>query len=172
MHFYHSHDGETDFLKGVVAGVIGGLLASFLMEQFQAAWSAAAETMQDKKHRGKKPKPTTVKVANALSKRITGHKLPKGYEAAAGEAVHYGVGAGSAAIYGTLAELAPLVTAGEGLAFGAGVWLLADEITVPATGFSKGPRDIPLTTHLYALASHLIYGWITETVRRAVRAAL
>ncbi|MBA3962506.1 MAG: DUF1440 domain-containing protein [Chthoniobacterales bacterium] len=172
MHFYHNDDGETDFLKGLVAGVAGGLLASFLMEQFQAAWSAATEAMQEKKHRGRKPQPTTVKVANALSKKIVGRKVPKGYQAAAGAAVHYGVGAGSAGIYGALAEIAPIITAGEGLVFGAGVWIMADEIAVPAAGFSKWPREIPLTTHIYALASHLVYGWITETVRRAVRATL
>jgi uncharacterized membrane protein YagU involved in acid resistance len=52
------------------------------------------------------------------------------------------------------------------------VWLLADELAVPAAGLSKSPKEFPLTTHIYALASHLVYGWITETVRRAVRRAL
>ena len=50
--------------------------------------------------------------------------------------------------------------------------VLADELAVPAAGLSKPPKEIPLTTHVYALASHLVYGWITETVRRAVRRAL
>jgi hypothetical protein len=49
---------------------------------------------------------------------------------------------------------------------------LADELAVPRAGLSKPPKEIPLTTHVYALASHLVYGWITETVRRAVRRAL
>ena len=37
MHFGDDCDCETDIVKGLVAGVAGGLLASFLMEQFQAA---------------------------------------------------------------------------------------------------------------------------------------
>jgi uncharacterized membrane protein YagU involved in acid resistance len=82
------------------------------------------------------------------------------------------MGASSAAIYGVLAEVAPIVTVAEGAAFGAGLWLLADEVAVPATGLSKPAREIPVATHLYALASHLVYGWITETVRRALRRAL
>ena len=82
------------------------------------------------------------------------------------------MGAGSAAVYGVLAEVAPIVTIADGAAFGTGVWLLADELAVPAAGLSKPPKEIPLTTHVYALASHLVYGWITETVRRAVRRAL
>ncbi len=165
--------GETDILKGLLAGVAGGLLASFLMEQFQAAWSAAAEAISSEpKSPGRKTDPATVKAANMISEKITGRKVPANYKPAAGEAIHYGMGAVSAATYGVLAEVAPIVTAGDGLVFGTGVWALADEWAVPAAGLSKSPKEIPLTTHLYALVSHLVYGWITETVRRAVRRAL
>ena len=165
--------GETDIMKGLLAGVAGGLLASFLMEQFQAGWSAASEAMSSPKRRGgRKPDPTTVKAANLVTEKITGRKIPAGYKPLAGEAVHYGMGASSAAVYGVLAEVAPLVTAGDGAGFGAGLWLVADELAVPKAGLSKPPREIPLTTHLYALTSHLVYGWITEAVRRAVRRAL
>ncbi len=165
--------GETDLMKGLLAGVAGGLLASFLMEQFQAAWSAASEALSSsKKSGGRKPDPATVKAANVLSEKVTGRKIPGNYKPIAGEAVHYGMGASSAAVYGVLAEVAPIVTIADGAAFGTGVWLLADELAVPAAGLSKSPKEIPLTTHVYALASHLVYGWITETVRRAVRRAL
>lgn len=165
--------GEMDLMKGFLAGVAGGILAAFLMEQFQAAWSSASEAMQPSKKRGgRKPDPATVRAANAIVEKVTGRKVPKEYKPIAGEAVHYGMGATTAGVYGALAEVAPLVTIGDGLGFGTGVWLLADEIAVPAAGLSKSPKEIPLTTHIYAFASHLIYGWITETVRRAVRRAL
>ncbi|MGI8432095.1 MAG: DUF1440 domain-containing protein [Chthoniobacterales bacterium] len=173
MQFYSEREGEMDLFKGLVAGVAGGLLASFLMEQFQAAWSATAEAISpSEKKPGRKADPATVKAANAVAQKLVGRKVPAAYKPAAGEVVHYGMGAGSAAVYGALAEVAPFVTAGEGLGFGTGVWLLADEVAVPKAGLSKPPLEIPLTTHLYALASHLIYGAITETVRRAVRKAL
>ena len=173
IRFDDSDYGETDILKGLLAGVAGGLLASFLMEQFQAAWSAASDAMSSSKKRGgRKADPATVKAANVLAVKVTGRKIPSGYKPIAGEAVHYGMGAASAALYGVLAEVAPIVTIGDGTGFGAGVWLLADEVAVSAAGLSKSPREIPLTTHIYALTSHLVYGWITETVRRAVRRAL
>lgn len=174
INFFDDADrGETDIIKGLLAGVAGGLLASFLMEQFQAAWSAAAEALSSsKKSGGRKADPTTVKAANLITTKVTGRKVPPAYKPLAGEAVHYGMGASSAAVYGVLAEVAPLVTLGDGAGFGIGVWLLADELAVPAAGLSKPAKEIPLTTHFYALVSHLVYGWITETVRRAVRRAL
>src|SRR5262249_35067079 len=163
-----ANDGEIDIFKGLIAGVAGGLLASFLMEQFQAAWSAAAEAIVPRKKKGgRKSDPATVKAANLVAEKITGRKLPPDYKALGGEAVHYGMGASSAAVYGVLAEIAPVVTIGDGMAFGTSVWLLADELAVPAAGLSKSAREIPITTHLYALASHLVFGWITETVRQA-----
>ena len=86
--------------------------------------------------------------------------------------MHYAVGAASGGIYGGLAEMIPTLEVGEGLGFGAGLWLIADEVTVPALKLSKPPTAFPISTHVYALASHLIYGWVTEQVRRAVRRAL
>ena len=164
---------EIDIMKGLVAGVAGGLLASFLMQQFQAAWSAAAKAIAPTNKRGgRRSDPATVKAANLVAEKVTGQKLPSDYKTLGGEAVHYGMGTTSAAIYGALAEVAPIVTVGDGIGFGAGLWVVADEVAVPAAGLSKPVREIPITTHLYALASHLIYGWITETVRQAVRRAL
>src|SRR5262245_52067631 len=171
--FQEAADGEIDIMKGLVAGVAGGLLAAFLMEQFQAAWSAAAQAIApSQKRAGRRSDPANVKAANLLAEKVTGRKLPPTYKPLGGEAVHYGMGASSAAVYGVLAEVAPVVTIGDGAVFGTSVWLLADELAVPAAGLSKPAREIPITTHIYALASHLVYGWITEAVRQAIRRAL
>ena len=173
MQLLYDDRDKIDFLKGAVAGIAGGLLASFLMEQFQAAWSGTAEAIHpSKKHPGRKPDSANVKAANLLSEKITGRKVPAAYKPAAGEAMHYAIGAGSAAFYGALAEVAPVVTLGDGLGFGTAVFVLADEVAVPKAGLSQPPGEISFPTHLYALASHLLYGWITETVRRAVRGVL
>ena len=75
-------------------------------------------------------------------------------------------------MYGAAAELAPEVAAGVGLPFGAVFWLVADEGAVPLLGLSKGPTEYPLSMHVYALASHLVFGLTAELVRAAVRAAL
>ena len=86
--------------------------------------------------------------------------------------MHYAVGAVSGGIYGGLAEIVPTLEVGEGLGFGAGLWLIADEVTVPALKLSKPPTAFPISMHVYVLASYLVYGWVTEQVRRTVRRAL
>lgn len=170
-----SQPREIDFAKGLVAGVAGGLLASFLMEQFQALWTRAAEEIGPKdaaENSGAEEDPTTVKMAQAISEGVTGKPVPKDKKPLAGEAVHYAMGMTSGAIYGIATELIPLATLGDGLAFGTSVWLAADNAIVPALGLSKSPTQTSPATHIYALASHLVYGFITEAVRRAVRGSL
>src|SRR3954467_7678640 len=101
---------KIDLLKGLVAGVAGGLLGSLAMEQFQAAWSKATKALQSEEEKdqgsgdsGDKPEPATVQVAQTVSQNIFGRELPERYKPAAGEAVHYAMGATSAAAYGMLA---------------------------------------------------------------------
>ncbi|MEP6956993.1 MAG: hypothetical protein ABI883_09210, partial [Chthoniobacterales bacterium] len=108
---------EQDFVKGMIAGIAGGLLASFLMEQFQALWSRVAKELPQPPQKSKmQEEPATVQAAEAISGAVLHAKIPQPKKAAAGAAVHYAMGASSGAIYGLAAELTPLVTLGEGLA--------------------------------------------------------
>jgi len=111
----------------------------------------------------------TVKTAKAISEGIFGHKLTKDEKKPAGAAVHYAFGTATGGLYGAMAEVAPQVTAGAGIPFGAVFWAVADETAVPLLGLAKGPTEYPLSTHAYALASHLVYGLTAELSRRAVR---
>ena len=181
------HD-DQNILKGVVAGVAGGLLASWTMNHFQAAWMRAAEG-HDKPHGAQSMQPSegssgdqaedakeqddaTVKTAKVISRNVFGHELQESEKRSAGAAVHYAFGTATGGLYGALAEISPQVTSAVGLPFGAAFWLLAGEISVPALGLSKGPSEYPVSTHVYALASHLVYGVTTELSRRALRQVL
>ena len=182
--------GGGDVMKGLAAGVAGGLVAAWAMNQFQAWWSRAA-TGTERSHgaqslqQGAPPgsvapgRPAederldaTERVASALSEGVAGRELSEGEKEAGGALVHYAFGAATGAAYGAAAEFAPAVTAGAGAPFGALVWLAADEGVVPALGLSKPPTEYPLWIHAYALASHAVYGLTAEVVRRAVRRAL
>ena len=156
-----------DVVKGAVAGLIGGLVASFVMSEFQSLLSKFAE--EEKKSKKKKDEPANVKTAEAISENVFDHQLKKSEKEPAGEAVHYAMGATSGLIYGIISEIAPMTTVGLGLPFGAAVWLVADDVVVPALGLAKPATQYPLSTHAYALSSHLVYGLTTDIVRRAVR---
>jgi putative membrane protein len=181
-------NNDSNILKGMVAGLAGGLLASWTMNQFQAAWTRIAEGAE-KSHGAQSMKPSdgsqgeqaqdsgeqddaTVETAKAISKTVFGHELQESEKHPAGAAVHYAFGTLSGGMYGALAEVTPQVTTAAGLPFGAGFWLLADEISVPLLGLAKAPTEYPVSTHVYALASHLVYGVTAELGRRAVRNVL
>ncbi len=147
----------SDVVKGAVAGLIGGLVASFVMSQFQSVLSSLSEEeKKPKKKNSEEDEPANVKTAEAVSENVLDHKLTKSEKEPAGVAVHYTMGATSGLIYGIASEIAPATTTGLGLPFGAAVWLVADDIVVPALGLSKPATEYPLSTHAYALSSHLV----------------
>jgi putative membrane protein len=184
---------KYELWKGLVAGAAGGLVASWVMNQFQALWSRkthgiershGAQSLQyglprhgvarELQERGqdRESDNATVRMAGLVSEDVFGHRLAESEKETAGAVAHYAMGATSGAIYGAAAELLPPATVGAGLPFGAAVWVIADELVLPALGLSKPPTAYPLSTHAYALASHLVYGLTTEMARRAVRRAL
>jgi len=167
-----THDGAV--WKGVAAGVVGGLVASYVMTQFQEVATKIAEApgRRRKKKKAKKDgEDATVKTAEAITGAF-GHQLTKDEKEVAGPAVHYAFGATMGGVYGALAELSPRLARGGGMPFGTALWLAADEVAVPALGLGKKPNETPATTHAYALASHAVYGLTTDLVRRAVRRVL
>jgi hypothetical protein len=184
---------ESNIGKGVAAGIAGGLVASAVMNQFQALWGKlmageerphGAQSLQqgmpehgvarELQERGSDEPDdnAAVRAGNAVAELVLHKKLTKHEKEIAGAVAHYAMGATSGAIYGAVAEVVPAATAGEGAPFGAAVWLIADEAVVPALGLSKSADEYPLSTHVYAFASHLVYGVTTEVVRRTVRRAL
>src|SRR5215470_3728973 len=154
-------EDNSSIWKGIVAGLAGGLIASWTMNQFQAAWTKLAENSEkphgaqsmqpaqgssgDQGQDAKEQDDATVKAAQAISEGVFGHELQESEKKPAGAAVHYAFGTASGALYGALAEVAPQVTTAAGLPFGAAFWLVADEVSVPLLGLSKGPSEYPLS---------------------------
>lgn len=181
------HDNDGNVFKGIVAGLAAGLVASWTMNQFQAALSRRAAG-SEKSHGAQSLQPSdgstgdqsqdaqeddaTVETAKLISRNVFGHELQESEKEPAGAAVHYAFGIATGGLYGALAEMTPEVTTAAGLPFGAVFWLVADEISVPLLGLSKGPTAYPLSTHAYSFAAHLVYGATTELSRRALRQVL
>ena len=184
---------EGDVWKGLASGVVGGLVASFVMNQFQSFVSKqiagkershGAQSLQSgspehgigrelqEQNRDQEQDDAPMRLANAISTELFDHQLTQSEKHIAGAALHYAFGTSTAAAYGVAAEFLPVITTGAGMPYGALVWITADEGVVPALGLSKSPTEYPLSVHLYALASHLVYGLTTEVVRHTVRSQL
>lgn len=150
--------GKPRPLIGLMAGIAAGLVASAAMAAFQAAAEPSVpESDED---------PSTVKAADAVSRAVTGHKLPDANREASGQMVHYIAGAVMGGIYGVLTEYRPEASAGFGSAYGIATSTLLDEAAVPALDLGSAPDEAPIGSHIYGVASHLVYGIVLEGVRR------
>lgn len=151
--------------RGVTAGLIAGAVAAFAMDRFQALVSPLLPSSGDSE-------PATEKAADSVAQRAVGHDLPDEDKPLAGQAIHYALGIGLGVAYGVVAEFRPSVTAGYGSAFGVATATLLDEAVVPAVGLGAAPWDAGVAGNLFSYASHLVFGGVTELVRRQVAGTL
>lgn len=164
--------------KGIVAGLAGGLAGAWTMNQFQKGYSKASEALSarvngghSKPHASDGPDATMV-TADRVARSLLGRRLTRDESRKAAPIVHYAFASAVGSAYGVTAEYAPQVKKFAGVPFGAALFLGADEVALPALKLSRGPREYPLSAHLYGLSSHLVYGLTIETVRRTVRRLL
>jgi uncharacterized membrane protein YagU involved in acid resistance len=160
--YFRSRKNKT--YQGVIAGAVGGLVASWTMTRFQVLLSNAL-TGQPDPHK-EQGEDSTVKTAKKISTGLFGHELSPEEKKAAGPIVHYAYGTGIGALYGGLAQRHEPITSGFGSAYGAAAWALGDEIAVPALGLGRKPAETPLSEHFQTLAAHLVYGITLEGIRR------
>lgn len=170
-----SETGEAKIFKGMLAGAVGGLVASWTMNEFQKAWAAAEKQItggkkgQEGQHSGEDAEDATMKTADRISELVQGRRLTREEKKKAGPVVHYAFGAIMGAVYGASVEVNPAANALAGVPFGAILFAAVDEVALPVLGLSDKPAAYPLSTHLYGLVSHAVYGATTETVRKMVR---
>lgn len=95
---------------------------------------------------------------------VTGRAPSPGTQRKLSWAVHIGYGLMVASLYGAVRGgrdrgVARAVVGGA--LFGAGLWLLGDELAIPLLGLSDKPTTYPVTSHLQSLAQHLGFGVAT-----------
>src|SRR5579885_3690310 len=104
-------------MKGLVAGMVAGLFATYVKDKFQTVLNQIEEaekkpprTPAPRQPRGEDP--STVKAANAISQKVLHRDLRRKEKEIAGPLVDYGFGAIAGMAYGVMAEVAPATTAG------------------------------------------------------------
>lgn len=85
------------------------------------------------------------------------------------QGVHWGYGIAVGSLYGALRADAEVPDLGWGLAYGAALWLLGDELMVPLLGLAEGPGAHGPAEHANALGAHLAYGAATAAATQGLR---
>jgi putative membrane protein len=182
------HMAETKSLgAGLIAGAIGGLVASWVMNVFMEQAGPKIQQVTQKvddsasnqqassqsESSDKEPKEdATMKAADAVFSTITGgrHLSMEGKQKG-GPIVHYAFGALMGAIYGVGAEYSSMVSAGFGTAFAGALFAGADLWAVPTLHLS-GSSEASVSSLATPFSAHIVYGVTTEAVRRTVRAMI
>lgn len=170
---------------GLIAGAIGGLFASWVMNVFmenagpkiqQAAQkldhSAPQQSTSQSQSDSEPKEDATMKTADAVVSTVTGgrHLSIEGKQKG-GPIVHYAFGALMGALYGVGAEYSSMVRAGFGTVFASALFAGADLWAVPTLHLS-GSSDTSVSSLATPFSAHVVYGVTTEGVRRLVRAAM
>jgi len=146
-----SRPRSRSIAKGVVAGLIGGILAT-------AARNAVERVYPPRKAEPGEPETRTVGRLELTTRRPS----------PANPGMHWALGAAAGAAYGAVAEFYPPATARQGANFGMALIALNEDNILPAIGFgekkAQGRRE-----RTSEMISYVTYGVITETVRSVVR---
>ena len=141
-------------MKGAIAGLLGGIAGT-------AAKYAVEKAYPPRVHG--EPEPAAL-IADELSESLRLKQDP-----IAKQTVHWGIGAATGAAYGAVAEFYPPATAKQGASFGIAMVALSHDSTLPIIGLATKPKPETTREKISELASHIVYGIATETVRSIVR---
>jgi putative membrane protein len=153
---------QRSLAKGIVAGLVAGIVAT--------AAKTAVEKIYPPRTHGEPEPPQAL--ADQISQKVSGHDLAPAQKAVAAETIHWAFGMTTGAVYGALAEYYPAATAREGVNFGMTLMALTHETALPAMGLGAPPAEQTTREKTSEIASHVVFGLVTETVRKVVRKML
>ena len=161
---------ETPLWVDLLLGAAAGALGTFTMSPARNA-IARFQSEEDQRreveasYSDKSPARAAKKLAEPLGIELRDPKR-------AGHVISWTYGTLWGVAYALISRRnqAPLPLLG-GLALGAGLWAIGDEIFVPALRLAPGPTRFPVSTHAKALGCHLAYGSGVDLGLRTLRAA-
>lgn len=156
-----SVNGGQSLVKGMLAGMVGGLVAMAVKSVAEKLYSPKSNT---------RPGPEAG-LANRVS-GADGHAQTATERAVAEGTIHWSFGALTGAAYGGLAEYFPAATSKDGASFGVALAALTQEGALPSLGFSAKPGNQTVGERASEMSTDVVYGLTTETVRRVIRKLL
>jgi putative membrane protein len=145
---------SRSIIKGAIAGLLGGIAAT-------AAKSAVERLYPPKLHDESEPAAAPVQIAAGGPLAMVRRSDALGN--------HWGFGAVAGAAYGAVAEYYPSATSKQGASFGMALVALSHDTRLAAIGLASKAEAQTSRERNSELASNVVYGVVTETVRRIVR---
>jgi putative membrane protein len=112
----------------------------------------------------KQERDATSRIADVIVQRLLDYRLKKTGGRAGAMIVHYAVGTATGASYAILARRFPEVRKFCGVPFGVAVWLIADELVMPALGTTRKLRDYSRQAQINALGEHIVYAITVDSM--------
>ncbi|MCC9169062.1 DUF1440 domain-containing protein [Pontibacter harenae] len=148
-------------IKGAIAGAVG----VWLMDRFTWHWYGHEDTgalVQERvAQKGGRYAP------NAAGKHLTDAlnlALPQKRQYTVGRSVHYFMGMAPGVLYALGRYRMEGLGCLRGPLYGFGLFIVFDEVIVPALGYASGPFAYPWQAHARGFFAHLILGTATDTV--------
>jgi putative membrane protein len=149
---------ERSIWKGALAGLVGGLVGS--------GAKILAEKIYPPRIKGQTPPPAV------LAEDIAGHPLSEGKQEVATQGIHWTFGALAGGVYGAAVELEPKAAAWQGAAFGLALNRMTHQGILPKMGLADPPAQQDIQEKQSEWVTHIVYGVVTDIVRRIVRRGL
>lgn len=148
-----------DLALSVVAGYAGTKVMEPVSMKLYELESPAARAREDAARPG-----APYRIAAEKLTAVFGLELSEQQSNRLGLVFHYGLAIQWAPLYPLLRRHTGLGPAAAGLATGAAMSVVADELMTPAFGFSAPNLDYPMVTHARGFLAHLVFGLAVAAV--------
>jgi putative membrane protein len=150
--------GERSIVKGALAGLVGGIVGS--------GAKALAAKVYPPEADGQAP------ASIVLAEKMAGHPLTDGGRQVALHGMRWTFGALAGAVYGAAVEIEPRAGAWRGAGFGLALKKMTLQTVLPKMGLAEPADRQGVQGRQSEWVTHVVYGVVTEAVRRLVRKGL
>lgn len=153
-------------VKGLAAGAVGVTAMDYLV-----TWPMYKLEDEEAYRREKELQPDGKWAAHAAVKKtanLLGTQPSEDKIFYAGKVHHYLIGMAPAAIYAYFYNKSSVLKKTKGFLLGFGLFVIMDELVVPALGLSGPAKKYPWQAHLRGLLGHLMYGVATHYALEAI----
>ena len=170
---------EIKPLAGLAAGIIGGLVATWVLEKYQEGALQATRRVenavdadpvlsrrQEDQLRGQHR--AHAEAAERIAQSTFGKRLSRTQQRNAAPVVHYALGAIAGGAYGFAAEILPAVRRGYGTGYSNLLFLGGSQAMLPWLNLGTRQKIVP-APHSGGLSAAFLFGAVLETTRRVLR---